>query len=201
MATGARRPALALCVATLITLGLAGPATAALTFSTAPALPTLSPLTLNGRLQTTTTTMANFAVSETTAGAGWNLTVAGRAGAGRSIVFAQYCPVATCGTDTGPGYVAGGYTLPADSLTLNTTGATWTTAGTKPTFGCNAGCFVDHATATKVVSAATGVATGTWTTIGFSATSLSLATPTTLRKLQTSEVYRLNAVWTLATGP
>lgn len=196
-----RRTLLGLTLAALAMLVASGNASAALSFSTAPALPTLPGITLNGAQQTTTTAMTNFAITETTAGVGWNLTVAGQSGGGKSNVFAQYCPNPTCGTDTGPGYVGGGLTLPADSLTLKTTGATWTTGGTKPTFQCGAGCFVDNGTATKIVSAATNVATGTWTTTGFSATSLSLATPTTMRKLQTNEVYRINVVWTLSAGP
>jgi hypothetical protein len=182
-------------------LALSPAASATLSFSTAPTLPALPTVTLNGHAQTTTTAMTNFAISETTSGTGWNLTVNGLTGGGNSAVFKQYCPNATCGTDAGPGYIAGGYTLPADALTLNTTGATWTTAGTKPTFQCNAGCHIDNATATKIVSASTSVATGTWTTTGFSATSLSLATPTTLHKLQTNETYRVNVVWTLNSGP
>jgi hypothetical protein len=187
--------------AAAVMLALSPVASATLSFSTPPHLPTQPGVTLNGTRQTTTTTMTNFAITSSSPNNGWNLTVAGLAGTGNSAVFAQYCPNTTCGVDTGPGYVAGGYTLPAGSLTLNTTGATWTTAGTKPAFQCNSGCPVDSATATKVVSASTSVATGTWTTTGFSATSLALATPTTLHKLQTSEVYRVNLVWTLSSGP
>ena len=56
-----------------------------------------------------------------------------------------------------------------------------------------------NATATKVVSASTSVALGTWTASGSSV--LTLATPASLRKLQTGEVYRVNVVWTLSTGP
>jgi hypothetical protein len=42
---------------------------------------------------------------------------------------------------------------------------------------------------------------GTWLTTGFSATSLALATPTTLKVLPSEEVYRVNLLWTLSTGP
>ena len=194
-------PALIGVAVTAAMLALNASAQATVSFSTAPALPTLPGITLNGHAQTTTTAMTNFAIASSNPNNGWNLTVAGLSGTGNSDVFKQYCPNATCGTDSGPGYIAAGYTLPADSLTLNTTGATWTTAGTKPTFQCNAGCPIDHPTATKIVSASTSVATGTWTTTGFSTTSLSLATPTTLKKLQTNEVYRVNIVWTLSSGP
>jgi hypothetical protein len=201
MLRSVRRAAVASAIAALVMLAIVDSASATLSFSTAPALPTLPGLTLDGKQQTTTTTMTNFAISNTSSATGWNLTVTGLSGTGKSAVFKQYCPNTTCGTDSGPGYITGGYTLPADSLTLNTTGATWTTAGTKPTFQCNSGCPVDNATAAKIVSASTSVATGTWTTTGFSATSLSLATPTTLKKLLTGETYRVNVVWTLNTGP
>ncbi len=172
-------------------------------FSTPPAPPTLSALTLNGRAQTTTTTWTmtgNLGITSSGTNNGWNLTVQGSA-AGGSAVFKQYCPNASCGTDSGPGYVAGGYTLPASSLMLNTTGAGWTTAGTKPTYQCNGSglCYLDGASATKIVSASTSVALGTWSASGSSV--LTLATPTTLHKLQTNEVYRVNLVWTLTSGP
>src|SRR5436309_1996808 len=95
-----------------------------LTFATAPDVPTLTGVTLTGAAQTTNTTMSNFGVTDATgAAAGWNVTVNGDASGGKSAIFKQYCPNATCGTDTGPGYVAGGQTLSADSLTLNSTGA------------------------------------------------------------------------------
>jgi cytidylate kinase len=132
---------------------------------------------------------------------GWNLTVNGNASAGKSAVFKQYCPSATCGTDTGPRYVSGGFTLPADSLTLNTSGASWTSAAPRPAYQCSSSpfCKIDHATATKVVSASASVALGTWTGSGTSV--LTLATPASLRKLQTGEVYRVDVVWTLSSGP
>jgi hypothetical protein len=173
-----------------------------LTFATAPALPTIPAITLNAHSQTTFATMANFAVSDTTGGgAGWNVTVAGNAGTGMSAVFKQYCPIAGgCGADPF-GYVTAGRALPANSLTLNSTGASFTGSGTAPTMKCNAKCNVDSAAAVKVASAAAGAGAGTWTSTGFSATSLTLSTPTTLRTLLASEVYRVNVVWTLNTGP
>jgi hypothetical protein len=62
---------------------------------------------------------------------------------------------------------------------------------------------VDSASAVKIVStAAGGLSTlNTWTTTGFSSTSLALATSSQLRVLPASEVYRVNITWTLATGP
>jgi hypothetical protein len=168
-----------------------------LSFSTAPAMPTLSSITLNGQAQTTTTTMTNFGVADATgSGSGWNVTVAGQTGAEKSATFAQYCPTATCGSDV-KGYVPSGATLPANSLTLNSTGASLAgqsgSTGTAPTLQC--------ASAVKLASAALAAGMGTWLTSGFAATSLSLATPSTLKALSNGEVYRVNLLWTLGTGP
>jgi hypothetical protein len=176
-----------------------------LSFSTTPAMPTLNAITLNGSAQTSNTTMTNFGVADATgSGSGWNTTVAGQSGAGKSAVFKQYCPTATCGSDP-EGYVTGGATLPANSLTLNSTGASFAaqsgTTGTAPTLQCSSACNVDSATAVKIASAAASAGMGTWLTTGFSATSLALATPSTLKALSNGEVYRVNLLWTLATGP
>ncbi len=177
-----------------------------LAFSTVPATPSLGAITLNGAAQTTHGTMTNFGVDDASgSGSGWNVTVQGHSGSGLSAVFAQYCPNATCGTDSGPGYVGGGASLPADSLTLNSTGASFTpgggTSGTAPTLQCSSVCNVDSATPVKVASAAVGAGMGTWNTQSFSGTSLALATPSTLQVLQTNEVYRVDLVWSLTSGP
>ena len=177
-----------------------------LAFSSAPAMPTLSAVTLNGAAQTTNTTMTDFGVRDSTgSGSGWNVTVNGNSNTGKSAVFAQYCPNATCGTDSGPGYVTSGLTLPADSLLLTSTGASFSgqggSSGTAPTLQCGSGCNVDHATAVKVASAATNAGEGTWATSGWGGTSLALSTPSTLKALQTNEVYRVDLVWTLSSGP
>jgi len=181
----------------------AAPAAGELKFSTAPALPTLTAVTLNAKAQTLNTTMTNFAVADTRGTkSGWNLTVAGKSGTGKSAVFAQYCPKAKCGAAS-EGYVSGGFTLAANSLTLHTSGASFSGGtGSAPAFQCSTACNVDSASAVKIVSAATGGAgEGTWTTSGFSATSLALAIPTTMRALPSEEVYRVNLLWTLSTGP
>jgi hypothetical protein len=203
--TGIRRAAPG-CVVAIATLALtAGPSMATtVAFATAPNMPALSGVTLNGQTQTTFSlwSMTN-AISITSSGTntGWNLTVIGNSAAGKSAVFKEYCPNTTCGSHSGPGYVGGGFTLPADSLTLNTSGASWTSAAPRPTYQCSASpfCNVDHATATKVVSASSSVALGTWTSSGSS--TLTLNTPASLRKLQTNEVYRVDLVWTLSSGP
>jgi hypothetical protein len=176
-----------------------------LSFSTVPALPTLSSITLNGAAQTTNSTMTNFGVADATgSGSGWNATVAGQSGSEKSAVFAQYCPTATCGTDT-KGYVPSGATLAANSLTLSSTGASFAaqsgSTGTAPTLQCSSACNVDSATAVKIGSAAVSAGMGTWLTTGFGATSLALATPSTLKALSNGEVYRVNLLWTLSTGP
>jgi hypothetical protein len=200
---GRRRTATAVLTA-LAALAVPGSASAAVTITNAPAMGTLSGVTLNGQAQTTASTWnltANPFTITTSGGTnrGWNLTVQGYATAG-SAVFKQYCPNATCGTDSGPGYISGGYTLPAGSLTMNTAGAGWTTGTTKPTYQCNTtACAIDSATAVKIVSASTSVPFGTWQASGSAA--LSLATPTTLHKLQAGEVYRVNLLWTTSTGP
>jgi hypothetical protein len=176
-----------------------------LSFSTVPAMPTLKEVTLTGGAQTTNTTMTNFGVQDATgSGSGWNSTVAGQSGSEKSAVFAQYCPTATCGSDT-KGYVGGGGTLAANSLTLNSTGASLSaqsgSTGTAPTLQCSGSCNVDSASAVKIASAAEKAGMGTWLTTGFSATSLALATPSTLKALSNGEVYRVNLLWTLSTGP
>jgi hypothetical protein len=196
------------CAIVLIALALDLPASAwggTLTFGTAPALPALPTVALNAHSQTTHATMTNFSVTDTTGeGKGWNVTAIGQSGSGKSAVFAQYCPEAAgCGSDP-LGYVAAGKTLEAKSLTLSTTGASFTGGtGAAPTLKCSpAACAIDSAAAVKIASAATGGAGGsTWTTTGFSATSITLTTKTTLKTLPAAEVYRVNILWTLATGP
>ena len=176
-------------------------------FTTSPSLPVLPGVTLNGETQTTTTTMNNFTVDYAKAGGGegWNVTVSGPEEAGLSPVFKQYCPEAACGA---VGYVSGGFSLPANSLTLNSTGASFTAlpggTGGAPEVRCESGeCAIDvaHGSPVKVVSAAVGNGKGGWQTTGFSGTSLSLATPKNLHVLPEHEVYRVDIIWTLNSGP
>jgi hypothetical protein len=177
-----------------------------LSLGTAPDVPNLPALTLNGQSQTLTGQMANFsAIDATGAATGWNVTVVGDTSGGKSAVFKEYCPNATCGSNSGPGYVSGGATMAANSLTLDSTGAGFSallgTTGTAPTHQCNSGCFVDSASAVKVVSAAALAGMGTFQTTSYGASSLSLSAPTTVRALQTNEVYRVDLVWSLNSGP
>src|SRR3954463_8376278 len=177
-----------------------------LVFGTAPDVPNLPALTLNGQAQTLNGQMASYSMSDGTgSGSGWNVSVIGDTAGGKSPVFKVYCPNATCGSDTGPGYPAGGASLAANSLTLNSTGAAFTpqhgTPGTAPTHQCNSGCNVDSASTSKVVSAAVNAGMGTYQANTYSATSLALSTPTTVKALQTNEVYRVDLVWSLNSGP
>jgi hypothetical protein len=177
-----------------------------LTFGTAPDVPNLPALTLNGQAQTLNAQMANFSMSDATgSGSGWNVSVIGDTAGGKSAVFKQYCPNATCGTDTGPGYVPGGATLAPNTLTLDSTGAAFTaqngTTGTAPTHQCGSGCNVDSASQSKIVSAAVNAGMGTWQANSYSATSLAANTPSTTKALQANEVYRVDLVWSLNSGP
>jgi trimeric autotransporter adhesin len=179
------------------------PGTGTLAFEVAPDAAALPSVTLNGQAQTTTTQMSDFTVDDTTgSGSGWNVTVAGDASAGKSAVLKQYCTQSGgCGADP-VGYVTGGRTLPAGSLKLDTTGASFTGAnGTAPTFQCSSQCSVDAGSATKIASAAAGAGLGPWQTTGLSASSLSLSTATTLRALPANEIYRADLLWTLSSGP
>jgi hypothetical protein len=179
-----------------------------LAFSTTPALPALGGVTLNGGAQTTDSTMTPIGVNDASgASAGWNVTVIGNTAAGKSPVFAQYClGPAVCGADAAVSYVPAGASLPAGSLNLNSTSAGFTagsgTTGTAPTHQCGSGvCPIDAASATQVISAAAGGGMGTYTTNAYSASSLPLVTPSTLKALPTNEVYRADVVWTLTSGP
>jgi hypothetical protein len=190
-----------------VTFALKPASSGTLQFAVTPSTPSLGTVTLNGQVQTTNATMHKFAVDDTTgSGAGWNVTVVGDTGTGKSPVFKQYCPNATCGTDSGPGYIAGGATLPSGSLKLNTSGASWTTSGgtgAAPAFQCSSSaCQVDASSTTKIVSAAAGAGEGPWNSSGLGGTSLALSTPTTTRVFsQAGEVYHVDLVWTLSSGP
>ena len=49
--------------------------------------------------------------------------------------------------------------------------------------------------------AATSAGMGTFQTSGYTASSLSLATPSNTSVLPTNEVYKVNLVWSLNSGP
>ena len=181
-----------------------------------PVVPVLPNLTLNGNAQTLNATMSGWtAVDSTGSGSGWNLNVIGDSSAGKSAVFKEYCTdgTATNGCSTavggaaGPGYVTTSpQTLAANSLKLNSTGATMTagggSTGTAPTHLCSAGCNLDTASAVKVGSAAANAGMGTWTAGGYSATSIALTAPTTIKAIGTgNKVYHVDMIWTLASGP
>jgi hypothetical protein len=204
--------ALAVCVLPATALGATSNDTTqfsvtagSLAFGTAPNVPDFSALTLSGQAQTTSGSMANYSVVDSTgSGSGYNVTVVGDTAGGKSAVFKQYCPTATCGSDS-LGYVSGGATLPANSLTLNSTGAGISaqngSTGTGPAHQCNSGCNVDSGSAVKVLSAAAGNGMGTFQANSYSGTSLGLSTPSTLKALSNGEVYRVDLVWSLNSGP
>jgi WxL domain surface cell wall-binding len=130
------------------------------------------------------------------------VTVVGDSGGGKSAVFKQYCTQAGGCSGDPFGYVTGGRTLPAASLKLSSTGASFSGAnGTAPTHQCSAQCSVDAGAATKIASAAAGAGLGPWQTSGYGASSLSLSTATTLRALPANEVYRVDLLWSLNSGP
>jgi len=220
------RRAVALAAATL--LSGAAPALAAsdttqvgvtagsLSFTTAPDVPTMPGLTLNGQAQTLNATMNAWEASDATgSGAGWNVNVLGDSGTGKSAVFKEYCTdgTATNGCDTavsgaaGPGYVTTSpKTLSAGSLSLSSTGAGFTavdgTTGTPPTHSCSSACTLDGGSAVVVASAATNAGMGTYQAASYSATSVALAAPTTVKAIGTgNKAYRVDLVWTLASGP
>jgi hypothetical protein len=178
-----------------------------LSFSTAPDVPNMPTLTLNGQAQTLNATMNAFSVIDATGSAsGWNVTVNGDSSGGKSAVFKQYCPgPSACGSDAAGAYVTGGQTLAANSLTLNSTSASVTalnsSTGTAPTLQCSSACNVDSASAVKVLSAASGAGMGTWQAGSFTSSSLALSAPTTVQALSNGEIYHLDLVWTLTTGP
>ena len=170
-----------------------------LSFSSNPNVPDLPALTLNGQAQTLNAQMANFTIADATgSGAGWNVTVSGDNSGSNSAVFKQY------NTSSG---VYGSKALAQNSLTLDSTGAGFSaqggTIGTPPTHQCGSGCFVDAAPASpvKVVSAASGAGMGTFATNGYSASSLALSAPSDIEALGANEVYRVNLVWSLNSGP
>jgi hypothetical protein len=181
-----------------------------LSFGTAPLVPNFPAVTLNGQSQTSSAQMNALSVIDATgSGAGWNVTANGDASAGKSAVFKQYCSNGAnpCGTDAANSYVSGGATLPASSLSLTSTGASFTaqngTTGTAPTHQCATPCVLDvpSTSPTKIISAASGAGMGTWQASSYGASSLGVAIPTTTKVLPASEVYRLDLLWTLGTGP
>ena len=177
----------------------------ALAFGTAPDVPDLPGLTLNGQSQTLNAAMNNFSVVDATgSGSGYHVSVQGDSSALHSAVFKQYCTQALCGSDV-LGYVVSGFTLAANSLTLSSSGASFTaqngTTGTAPTHQCGSGCNVDSASAVNVISAATNAGMGTYATASYGASSLALSAPTTVKSLPANEVYRADLVWTLSSGP
>jgi hypothetical protein len=185
----------------------------ALEFATAPALPVLAGVTLNGEAQSTHTNMTNFKVKDARGtGVGWHVSVSSRATVGTTVSekFKEYCESASvCGANAAERYVAGGKELEANSLTLNATAGTFSPSDANvPTYTaeCLAGCTIDtpEGSPHKVVSAAVNKGMGKYETAFNNAEphGLMLATPMNLATLpNANEVYRVDVVWTLATLP
>lgn len=168
-----------------------------LSFGASPDVPDLPALTLSGQDQTLNQQMTGFSIDDASgAAAGYNVTVAGDDGPGKSPVFKQYDPVSE---------TYGSVALAANSLTLDSSGAEFLpqggTSGTPPLHQCDGGCFLDSAGPVEVASAAAGTGMGTFASSGYSATSLALAAPTTLTAPPGGHVYRLDLVWSLNSGP
>jgi hypothetical protein len=53
----------------------------------------------------------------------------------------------------------------------------------------------------KVVSAALGAGMGSYATTGWTSTSVAAATPSTVTALPANEVYHVDLLWTLGSGP
>jgi hypothetical protein len=185
----------------------------ALEFVTAPALPVLTGVTLNGEAQNTHTNMTNFRVKDARGtGVGWHVSVSSRATVGTTVSekFKEYCESASvCGANAAERYVTGGKELEANSLTLNSTAATFSPNDANvPTYTaeCLAGCTIDtpEGSPHKVVSALANKGMGKYETAFNNAEphGLMLATPMNLATLpNANEVYRVDVVWTLATLP
>jgi WxL domain surface cell wall-binding len=186
-----------------------------LAFLTAPTLPELAAVTLNGEAQTThsTVAMANFKVKDATGtGNGWHVSIGSRATSGTTVsaVFKQYCENASnCTSSEAHKYAsASPKELAAGSLTLSSTGATFTPSSEAPTYAAECGgsgpCVVDtgaEGTTHKVVTAAVNKGMGRYEMGGWATTSLTLTTPATLFALNEHEVYRVDILWTLASAP
>jgi hypothetical protein len=186
----------------------------ALEFTTAPALPaSLTGVTLNGEAQNTHTNMTNFKVKDARGtGVGWHVSVSSAKTVGTTVSekFKQYCESGSaCTSSLAHAYASvSPKELEANSLTLNSTGATFTPSDANvPTYTveCNAGCTIDtpEGSPHKVVSALANKGMGTYQT-AFENTEphgLMLATPMNLATLNANEVYRVDVVWTLATLP
>jgi hypothetical protein len=151
--------------------------------------------------------MASFSMSDATgAGSGWNVSVIGDSAANKSPVFKEYCNSGSaCGSVPANSYATGGATLAPNSLTLSSSGAGFTaqngTTGTPPTHQCGSPCNVDSPSTVKIVSAAVNAGMGTYQANGYGANSLALSAPTTIQALAANEVYRVDLVWSLNSGP
>ena len=190
-------------------------ALAQLEFTSQPDIPALGTVTLAGASQAKTAQMPPWEVDDSRIVAlGWQVTAQGDSSPGRSAVFREYCSdgAATNGCDTavaggpGPGYVSSGATLAEGALTIDSSGASFAAQGgppgAPPLHLCSTGCALDTTSGATVASAVPGTGLGTWRAEGYSIDSLSLAIPSTVRFIGTgNKLYRVDLLWTLASGP
>ncbi len=185
-------------------------------FNTSPDVPDLSALSLDGTEQTLNGALNEWQVRDASGtGSGWNINVRGDSSAGNSPIFKEYCTDGSssngCNTAVsggpGPGYVTNGESLEANSMVLSSSGASFNaiggTRGIPPTHSCGSSCNIDSASPVIIASAAAGAGMGTYRATDYSQSSLSFSAPTTIKAIGTDEnkAYRVDLVWTLASGP
>jgi hypothetical protein len=166
----------------------------ALTFTSAPNLPSFGAATLDGSVQTLDAPLSAWEVKDPSGtAAGWNVTV-------ESTPFREYD--AAAGT---PDYVAGGKQLDGGSLTIQRGTAGYDTApsdqtlANAPVYSCVSACTLDNGSAARLVSADAANGMGIWASTGGVKATLKLGTRA--RSLPAGEVYRGEITWTLASGP
>jgi hypothetical protein len=152
--------------------------------------------------------MPDFEVSDASGGGrGWSITVSGDTGRDRSPLLKQYCPLRECPGGHRRGYVVEGVTLPPNSLTFDSSGASFEpvrgSAGRPPTFRCGDACFVDvfPGSPSKLAVAEVGSGMGTFRARGFSPSSIKLVAPNAPPTLPPGQIYRVDLSWTLNSGP
>lgn len=126
---------------------LTGSATAQSLAITAVTVSDFQPVSLSGTATTTTASMSDFSVTDSReAGEGWNVVVQG-------TLFAQW---------DGAGYVSGGASLPAGSLTMHVPSVSSAEPSPSPP-SLALGPYRIDGYATKIASAAVGEGVGTYT--------------------------------------
>ena len=149
-----------------------------------------SGVTLDGTVNTTTTTMSPFDVNDSRGtGAGWNVTIG-------STEFAEWDSTLNAGAG---GYVASGKTIGASRTSMSTATVAKVDASSSTAPTMTAGAYtLDAGSAVKIASAAadgTGMGSYTITPGGTDGVSLTVDADTY------AKTYRSDVTVTLATGP